>query len=153
MTRMRSSTIGFQIGLSLLFLLEAHVLAEDDGESSAQQDKVLFSFSPFGEDKDKVSGDAKAVLALSLVAAHRFEKAIDVAQEAVNRSPNLAAAHLALGLALQMTGRAGEAVSEFETAMKLVPENRYVVGEYSRACELARMTSVLPPAEEEKSEK
>ena len=78
-----------------------------------------------------------ACAAMSLLAAHEFDGARRMAKEATKRAPKLAAAHLAHGLALELSGRLGEAVESLKTAAELAPDNEYVAKEYQWSRTLA----------------
>lgn len=71
--------------------------------------------------------------AFSLLAAHRFPDAVDVALTAVESTPELPAAHFALGLALEMTGKIPEAIKSLKKAAELAPKNAFVRKEYENA--------------------
>ncbi len=71
--------------------------------------------------------------AFSLLAAHDFEAAREVAEVAVQRTPELPAAHLALGLALEMKGRLAEALAALKRAAGLAATDPYIKQEHQWA--------------------
>ena len=68
-------------------------------------------------------------LAMSLIAFHEFAKAVPVARRAVEHGSELAAAHLALGLALQFSGQPECAVESLDRAASLAESNAYILQE------------------------
>jgi len=75
--------------------------------------------------------------AFSLLIAHRFEEAVEVARKAVAVTPTSPAAQLALGLALEMTCKFDEAAEALRRAVELAPRDAYLKFEYENALALA----------------
>lgn len=79
---------------------------------------------------------ATTCVAFSLLAAHNFTEALEVGQDAAKLAPDLPAAQLALGLALEMNAKIPEAVAALKKAAELAPQSTFVALEYKYAQEL-----------------
>jgi uncharacterized protein HemY len=80
---------------------------------------------------------ASAWGAYSLLAAHQFTDAAELATAAVRDQPNSAVANLALGLALEMSGDFAKAVGALDKASRDAPEDPYLKRELARARSLS----------------
>ena len=79
---------------------------------------VLYIATVYGQ-SDSVAG--KLHRSKELMAAGRFEEAIPIYKDLVQALPNNPGPIMNLGLALHMAGHEQEAVSQFQTVLKLEP--------------------------------
>ena len=78
-------------------------------------------------------GAGLAAAAFTLLAAHKFTEADLLAKAAVTATPDLPGAHLAAGLAREMSGDLDGAVRELAQAASLAPANEFIKAEHKIA--------------------
>ena len=76
---------------------------------------------------DAGNAEARARLALALLAGGAHQAALEQAEESLRLCPNLAAGHGALGVTLAYTGRPLEGVTALRTCLRLDPGGPYLV--------------------------
>lgn len=105
--------------------LARKVLAASPGDARAEEVVAMVEGLRGSTEGDAAarSGEQWVAIGLSLLRQGKTEAAERALRRAVETAPSLASAHTNLGVLLAQTGRLQEALSHFEEAARLVPED------------------------------